>query len=45
VAGGADTAVAFNNGMAVFQMTEKGLMLQADISGTKYWKPEGLNEP
>jgi lipid-binding SYLF domain-containing protein len=42
---GADTAVGFSNGMAVFQMTEKGLMLQADISGTKYWKPEGLNEP
>ena len=45
VSAGADTAVAFSNGMAVFQMTEKGLMLQADISGTKYWKPEGLNEP
>jgi lipid-binding SYLF domain-containing protein len=44
-AAGAGTAVGFNNGMAVFQMTEKGLMLQADISGTKYWKPEGLNEP
>ena len=45
VAAGADTTVAFSNGMAVFQMTEKGLMLVADISGTKYWKPEGLNEP
>ena len=45
VTAGADKAVGFSNGMAVFQMTEKGLMLQADISGTKYWKPEGLNEP
>lgn len=45
VTGGADTKVAFSNGMAVFQMTDKGLMLQADISGTKYWAPDKLNQP
>lgn len=43
VATGANTALGWSNGMAVFQMTEKGLMLQADISGTKYWKPDDWN--
>lgn len=44
VGGSAGSKVAFSEGMAVFQMTDKGLMLQADISGTKYWKPDSLNE-
>jgi lipid-binding SYLF domain-containing protein len=44
VSAGADTKVGFSDGIAVFQMTDKGLMLQADISGTKYWKPDSLNE-
>lgn len=45
-----DTAVSahksavFSDGMAVFQLTEKGLMLQADISGTKYWKYDKLHD-
>jgi len=45
-----DAAVAahkssvFSDGMAVFQFTDKGLMLQADISGTKYWKYNNPNE-
>ena len=26
------------NGIAVFQLTDKGLIANADISGTKYWK-------
>jgi hypothetical protein len=30
--------------MAFYQLTEGGLMLQADISGTKYWKNKKLNE-
>ena len=40
---GANEAVSFNNGVAVFKMTYKGLMAQADISGTKYWKHKKLN--
>lgn len=34
----------FSNGLAIYQLTEKGLMLHADIAGTKYWKNEALNE-
>jgi lipid-binding SYLF domain-containing protein len=40
---GAGKQSAFTNGMAVYQITEGGLMLQADISGTKYWKYKKLN--
>ncbi len=31
------------NWLAVFQLTKAGLMLRADITGTKYWKNEKLN--
>ena len=40
---GANAEASFTNGLAVFQLTEAGLMLQADISGTKYWKSKKLN--
>ena len=40
---GVNAATTFTNGMAVFQITEAGLMLQADITGTKYWKADKLN--
>ena len=40
---GTNAEVSFRNGVAVFQMTEAGLMLQADLSGTKYWKSKKLN--
>ena len=40
----AHKSAVFSEGMAVFQFTEKGLMLQADISGTKSWKYDKLNE-
>ena len=33
----------FVNGVAIYQLTEKGLMLNADIAGTKYWKDTDLN--
>jgi len=33
----------FSNGLAVYPLTDKGLMLQADISGTQYWKNKKLN--
>lgn len=41
---GANAEAAFKNGIAVYQITEAGLMLQADIAGTKYWKNKKLNK-
>jgi len=40
----ADVATNFTNGMAIYQITEKGLMAHADIAGTKYWKNDKLNK-
>lgn len=40
---GANATTGFVNGVAVWQVTEKGLMASADISGTKYWKNKKLN--
>ena len=40
---GANAQANFTNGMAFYHLTEGGLMLQADISGTKYWKNKKLN--
>jgi len=39
----ADVKTDFTNGLAIYQMTEKGLMANADIAGTKYWKNDKLN--
>ena len=39
----ADAKTDFTNGLAIYQMTEKGLMANADIAGTKYWKNDKLN--
>ena len=33
----------FTNGMAYYQISETGVMLDADITGTKYWKSTELN--
>jgi lipid-binding SYLF domain-containing protein len=46
VAGGSGAGVAtgFVNGMALYQITDKGLMAAADVAGTKYWKNDKLNE-
>ena len=46
VAGKAGVGVMtdFVNGLAVYQLTEKGLMANADIAGTKYWKNDKLND-
>jgi lipid-binding SYLF domain-containing protein len=38
---GAD--IHFTDGTAVYQLTEKGLKLAADITGTKYWIDDDLN--
>jgi len=40
---GANATTGFVNGVAVWQITEKGLMASADITGTKYWKNKDLN--
>jgi lipid-binding SYLF domain-containing protein len=39
----AEAGTGFVDGIAVFQITESGLMAQADIAGTKYWKDDKLN--
>jgi lipid-binding SYLF domain-containing protein len=39
----AEVKTGFVNGIAIYQMTEKGLMANADIAGTKYWKNDKLN--
>jgi lipid-binding SYLF domain-containing protein len=40
---GANAGTNFVNGIAVYQITEKGLMASADISGTKYSVDKDLN--
>ena len=40
----AEAKTNFVNGLAIYQLTEKGLMLNADIAGTKYWLDDKLNE-
>ena len=40
----AEVKTGFVNGIAIYQMTEKGLMANADIAGTKYWQNDKLNK-
>ncbi len=40
---GAGVASTFNHGIAIYQFSDKGLMAQAEIAGTKYWKADKLN--
>ena len=40
---GVNGEAIFRNGMAIYQITKGGLMLQIDIAGTKYWKNKKLN--
>ena len=40
----AEVKTDFTNGLAIYQLTEKGLMANADIAGTKYWKNDKLNK-
>jgi len=37
-------AASFKEGIAYYQITDKGLIASADITGTKYWKNDGLND-
>jgi lipid-binding SYLF domain-containing protein len=39
---GANADPSFRQGMAVYTITDGGLMLSADLSGTKYWKDDDL---
>ena len=39
----AEVKTDFSNGLAIYQITDKGLMALADIAGTKYWKNKKLN--
>ena len=41
---GVNKQTAFINGLAIYQMTDGGLMVNADIAGTKYWRDGNLNE-
>jgi lipid-binding SYLF domain-containing protein len=41
---GVEVMTDFVNGLAVYQLTEKGLMANADIAGTKYWQNKKLND-
>ncbi len=41
---GANAGATFKHGLAVFQITDKGLMASADIAGTKYWTNKDLNK-
>ena len=34
---------SFIDGMAFFQLTDKGLMAVADVAGTRFWVAENLN--
>ncbi len=40
---GGDVGADFHNGVAYYQLTDAGLILQADITGTRYWRAEKLN--
>ena len=42
-AGSAEGVVGLNEGVSVYQLTEKGLALQVTLQGTKYWKDDDLN--
>jgi lipid-binding SYLF domain-containing protein len=40
---GAAARASFMDGIAFFQITEKGLMAHADVTGTKFWVIDDLN--
>ena len=41
---GKDVDSSFIHGVVIFQLTNKGLIAQADVSGTKFWKSKKLNK-
>lgn len=40
---GANADATFTNGIAIYQLTDAGLLLQADVSGTRFWQSRRLN--
>ena len=40
---GLEAQAKFTNGMAYYQISETGIMLDANLTGTKYWKSDELN--
>ena len=38
----AEFSAKYNGGMAIYQIGEKGLLLDANISGSKYWVDKDL---
>jgi lipid-binding SYLF domain-containing protein len=40
---GVSAETTFHDGIAIYKITDKGLMASADVSGTKYWKHKKLN--
>ena len=41
--GSIDGAISISPDISFYQVTKKGLVLQATIQGTKYWKDKDLN--
>ncbi len=41
---GANADTTFTNGIAMYQLTDAGLLLQADVSGTRFWQSRRLNK-
>jgi lipid-binding SYLF domain-containing protein len=41
---GTSAETTFHNGLAIYKMNKGGLMASADVSGTKYWKNDKLNQ-
>jgi lipid-binding SYLF domain-containing protein len=40
---GAAVVGKFNNGVAVYHLTDKGLIAQADVTGVRFWPSDRLN--
>ena len=40
----AEAGSGFVNGIAIYQITDAGVMASAEVAGTKYWKDDKLNE-
>ncbi|PSW20534.1 hypothetical protein C9I98_06690 [Photobacterium sanctipauli] len=40
----AELTAKYNGGMAIFQLSEKGLLLDANITGSKYWIDDELTQ-
>jgi lipid-binding SYLF domain-containing protein len=41
---GKDVSSSFVHGVAIYQLTNKGLIAGADVTGTKFWKAKNLNK-